>query len=82
MTAVEKLEISLLGLVSFDSEELRKMYKDRIAKAKENEKQQQGYSKEEVLELIQFLAEREDFEGHHPMSIFIAQDFLNEFKNK
>ena len=40
MTAVEKLEISLLGLISFDSEELRAKYKERIAKAKEMEKQQ------------------------------------------
>lgn len=42
---------------------------------KEMEKQQQ-------LELIQFLAEREDFKEHSSMSIFIAQDFLNQFKNK
>jgi hypothetical protein len=41
MTAVEKLEISLLGLISFDSEELRAKYKERIAKAKEMENQQQ-----------------------------------------
>lgn len=40
MTAVEKLEISLLGIISFDSEELRAKYKERIAKAKEMEKQQ------------------------------------------
>jgi len=40
MTAVEKLELSLLGLISFDYEELRAKYKERIAKAKEMEKQQ------------------------------------------
>jgi len=39
-TAIEKLEISLLGIVSFDSEELRAKYKDRITKAKEMEKEQ------------------------------------------
>lgn len=39
MTAVEKLEISLLGIISFDSEELRAKYKERIANAKEIEKQ-------------------------------------------
>jgi hypothetical protein len=33
-TAVEWLEIHLLGLISFDSEHLRKMYKDKIEKAK------------------------------------------------
>lgn len=40
MTAIEKLEISLLGIISFDSEELRAKYKERIAKAKEIFKQQ------------------------------------------
>lgn len=50
-TAVEKLELSLLGIISFDSEELRAKYKDRVAKAKEIEKQQQNYSEEEVKKL-------------------------------
>jgi hypothetical protein len=73
---VEQLEaigFSTNNIIEFENE---------VQIAKEMEEEQQGYSKEEVLELIQFLAEREDFEGHHPMSIFIAQDFLNEFKNK
>ena len=39
-TAVEWLELNLLGLISFDSEELRAKYKDRVAKAIEMEKQQ------------------------------------------
>lgn len=39
-TAVEWLELHLLGVISHDSEELRAMYKERIAKAKEIEKQQ------------------------------------------
>ena len=39
-TAVEWLELSLLGIISFDSEELRLKYKDKLAKAKELEKQQ------------------------------------------
>jgi len=39
-TAVEWLELNLLGLISFDSEELRVKYKERVAKAKEMEKQQ------------------------------------------
>ena len=47
-TAVEWLELNLLGLISFDSEELRAKYKDRVAKAKEMEKQQQGYSLEDL----------------------------------
>jgi hypothetical protein len=38
-TAVEWLELNLLGLISFDSEELRVKYKERVAKAKEMEKQ-------------------------------------------
>lgn len=40
MTALEQLEITLLGIVSFDSEELRTKYKERIAQAKEKEKEQ------------------------------------------
>lgn len=39
-TAVEWLELNLLGLISFDSEELRVKYKERVAKAKEMEKEQ------------------------------------------
>ena len=38
--AVRFIELKLLGLVSFDSEELRKMYKDILLQAKEMEKQQ------------------------------------------
>lgn len=40
MTAVEKLELKLLGIISFDSEELRERYKEAIKQAKEMEKQQ------------------------------------------
>jgi hypothetical protein len=43
---------------------------------------ERSYSEEKVLELIQFLAEREDFKEYSSMSIFIAEDFLNQFKNK
>ena len=39
-TAVEILEISLLGIVSFDSEVLRNKYKERFKIAKEMEKEQ------------------------------------------
>jgi hypothetical protein len=46
-----------------------------IEQAKEMEKQQQ-------LELIQFLADREDFKENSSISIFIAEDYLNQFKNK
>jgi hypothetical protein len=52
MTAVEKLELTLLRIISFDSEELRAKYKERIANAKEMEKQQQGYSEEEMLKML------------------------------
>jgi septum formation inhibitor-activating ATPase MinD len=38
-TAVEILEISLLGIVSFDSEVLRNKYKESFKIAKEMEKQ-------------------------------------------
>lgn len=47
MTAVEKLELRLLGIVSFDSEELRAKYKEAIKEAKEMEKEQiiEAYNK-------------------------------------
>ena len=38
-TAVEILEISLLGIVSFDSEVLRNKYKERFKIAKQMEKE-------------------------------------------
>ncbi len=38
-SAVEYLELSLLGIVSFDSEELRAKYKEKIKQAKEMEKE-------------------------------------------
>jgi hypothetical protein len=54
MTAVEKLELTLLRIISFDSEELRAKYKERIANAKEMEKQQQGYSEEDMIEASKY----------------------------
>lgn len=39
-TAVEILEISLLGIVSFDSEVLRNKYKEKFKIAKQIEKEQ------------------------------------------
>ena len=39
-TAVDHLEIKLLGIVSFDSEVLRNKYKEQFKKAKEMEKDQ------------------------------------------
>lgn len=39
-TAVEYIELRLLGIASFDSEELRLRYKDIIKQAKEIEKNQ------------------------------------------
>ena len=39
-TAVEYIELRLLGIASFDSEELRLRYKDIIKQAKEIEKKQ------------------------------------------
>jgi hypothetical protein len=40
LTAVEILEIKLLGIVSFDSEVLRNKYKEQFKIAKEVEKEQ------------------------------------------
>ena len=70
-TAVEWYFKQMQSKEKFTQEEFNSIYQQ----AKEIEKQQQ-------LELIQFLAEREDFKEHSSMSIFIAEDFLNQFKNK
>ena len=70
-TAVEWLIEKHFGSIENCTPNFRK----NINQAKEMEKEQQ-------LELIQFLAEREDFKEHSSMSIFIAEDFLNQFKNK
>lgn len=40
MTAVEQLELRLLGIISFDSEELKFKYKKEIQRAKEMENKQ------------------------------------------
>ena len=56
--------------------------KDILEQAKEIEKEQQDYNEQQVLELIQFLAEKEDFKDYSSISIFTAEDFLNKFKNK
>lgn len=72
MTAVEKLEINLLGIISFDSEELRAKYKEVIKQAKEMEKQQRGYSEEDLK--AAYNAESEGWSGF---------DFwFEQFKNK
>ncbi len=78
-TAVEWFANAIKGL---DTAMSFHYFEDKIQQAKEIEKQQRGYSEEEVLELIQFLAEKEDFKEHSSMSIFIAKDYLNQFKNK
>ena len=49
-TAVEILEISLLGIVSFDSEVLRNKYKERFKIAKQMEKRQHEMTFDEALD--------------------------------
>jgi hypothetical protein len=71
MTAVEKLEISLLGIISFDSEELRAKYKERIAKAEEMFKQQ----------IIDAYSEN-GWNGTNPLKEAAEQYYNETFKNK
>jgi hypothetical protein len=52
MTAVEFLELMFLRIITFDSEIQRKKYKDVIRQAKEIEKEQKGYSEEEMLKML------------------------------
>lgn len=50
--------------------------------AKKIEKQQQGYSEEEVEDLIQFLSMNEDFKNYSSISIYTTKYFLEQFKKK
>ena len=52
-TAVKKLELKLLGIISFDSEELRKKYKDAINQAKEMEKEQMQMTWNNAIDAVQ-----------------------------
>ena len=70
-TAVEWLIEKHFGSIENCTPNFRK----NINQAKEMEKEQQ-------LELIQFLSEKEDFKENSSISIFIAEDYLNQFKNK
>ncbi len=84
MTSVEKLEIKLLGLISFDSEELRAKYKEAIKQAKEMEIEQKGYSEIEV-ELITYEMVNWAIDNIGNISVQSGKKFdevLNKFKNK
>ena len=81
MTAVELLEEKLNEIKS-SSTDMNGTIKFLEIEFKELFKQAKEMEKKEQLELIQFLAEREDFKEHSSMSIFIAEDFLNQLKNK
>jgi hypothetical protein len=82
---MEKLE-EVLGssMCQYSSIEKRLaiLYRNQVKIYDAITKEQQGYSEEEVLELIQFLSDKEDFKENSLISIFIAEDYLNKFKNK
>ena len=68
-TAVEILEIKLLGIVSFDSEVLRNKYKEQFKKAKEMEKHQirQAYNdgKAAVIHIEQNMSLEEYYDKNY-----------------
>lgn len=76
MTAVEKLEISLLGLISFDSEELRARYKEAIKQTKEMEEQQ---IKTAYGSGIETMRKSFSMSSHIPKG---AQEYYNDTFNK
>lgn len=70
MTAVEKLEISLLGIISFDSEELRAKYKEVIQQAKD-------------MEMIQITeAFYDGFENQCDADLYYSKKFKPDYKNE
>ena len=68
-TAVEILEIKLLGIVSFDSEVLRNKYKEQFKIAKEMEKEQirQAYNdgKAAVIHIEQNMSLEEYYDKNY-----------------
>ena len=80
-TAVELLEEKLNEIKS-SSTDMNGTIKFLETEFKELFKQAKEMEKKEQLELIQFLSEKEDFKENSSISIFIAEDYLNQFKNK
>lgn len=77
MTAVEWLVKQIkkdlnLRLRGFDIDEIGK-------KAKEMEKQQQGYSEEEVIKFVQYLNKFDNLDNE---SEYVIKELLKLFKNK
>jgi CO dehydrogenase/acetyl-CoA synthase delta subunit len=72
-TAVEKLELILLGIISFDSEELRLKYKEAIKNAKEMEKEQQSKF---TIDFINWLHLNQY--KYNPKAKFYQKNFINE----
>lgn len=69
-TAVEKLEISLLGIISFDSEELRVKYKKAINQAKE-------------MEMLQITEAFDDgFQNQCDADLYYNKKFKPDYKNE
>jgi len=77
MTAVEKLEISLLGIISFDSEELRAKYKEAIKQAKEMEKEQ-------IIDFANYCVELqyESFKTGEDINAETMEELLEIFKKE
>jgi hypothetical protein len=80
-SAVELLEEKLNEIKS-SSTDMNGTIKFLETEFKELFKQSKEMEKKEQLELIQFLSEKEDFKENSSISIFIAEDYLNQFKNK
>jgi len=81
-TAVEFLELMFLRILSFDSEEHRKKYKDAMRQAKEMEKEQQGYSEEEVLNFTQTIIQQYKSGNTNIEQLDLLKETLQLFKNK
>lgn len=71
LNEIKSSSTDMNGTIKFLETEFIELFKQ----SKEMEKQQQ-------LELIQFLSEKEDFKKNSSISIFIAEDYLKQFKNK
>jgi hypothetical protein len=76
-TAVEWLIDKIL-----QTNHLKAIFEDEIIQAKEMEKQQQGYSEEEVLNFTQTMIQQYKFGNTNIEQLDLLKESLEKFKNK
>lgn len=78
-TAVEWLWEKIDNTIPYQNNETAKKFNELLEQAKEMEKQQKGYSEEEVIEFGKFLTEFNNLDNEIECAI---KKLLEQFKNK